>query len=440
MRGFSHSPVPTGSEKRQIVRMPTMKSVWIAIMAACLYLSSSGFSEAVTPERMYFPTEQPRLAKVADPGRAPASLLSKEQYAELVEERKGWAPFVPIRTLSSDPRPFVGFGWNLAPKDKNIGFAVRGSEQSGYLVRLDLDADGALDDEDPISLDHKDGYYAGLLKTNINFESDADSMEAPLLMRFVVVPDANGEAIGSRYAVHDRLVRRGTIKVHGKSIKFGLFARGRPIYHYPNSTLWIDLNGDGEMPSSATDWRRSDEVFHVRDEYVNLGGQSYRFEVDRYGRHLALMPQTAELPKRPTLAAGSPAPEFNATGIDGRPQNLKRYEGKVVLLDFWAVWCKPCIEEAPRLAKVHQQYATKGLTILGINPDGESHVRDFIEEHDHDWPQIEESVKGEIHKAYRVVAYPAKFLIDRDGAIICSAYGRGFWENCWPKAEALLNP
>lgn len=417
-----------------------MKNAWIPMTAACLYLSSSGFSEAVTPDRLFFPTEQPSLAKVADPGRAPAPLLTKEQYAELVEERKGWEPFVPIQTLSSDPRPFVGFGWNLAPKDKNIGFAVRGSEQSGYVVRLDLDADGALDDEDPIRFDHKNGYYAGLLKTTINFESDADSVEAPLLMRFVVVPDAHGETVGSRYAVHDRLVRRGTIEVDGKSIKFGLFARGRPIYDYPNSTLWIDLDGTGKMPSEPEQWRRSDEIFHVRDEYINIGGNSYRFEVDRFGRHLVLIPQEDKLPGRPSLEAGSAAPDFLAAGLEGNTQSLEHYKGNIVLLDFWAAWCTPCIEEAPRLSRIHDRYADDGLTILGISPDAESAIREFTEKFGHGWPQIPESVSGPIHKAYRVIAYPAKFLIGRDGTILCSSYGRGFWEECWPKAEERLSP
>ena len=122
-----------------------------------------------------------------------------------------------------------------------------------------------------------------------------------------------------------------------------------------------------------------------------------------------------------TAVPGQPLPDFSATDLDGNPISLQDYRGKVVLLDFWAVWCGPCIAEMPNLKRVYNQYKDKGFDIIGISLDtDEKRLRDYLKENDIAWRQVF-SGKGwqsPISQQYGIHGIPAPWLIDRDGALI----------------------
>ena len=69
---------------------------------------------------------------------------------------------------------------------------------------------------------------------------------------------------------------------------------------------------------------------------------------------------------RPT-AAGMPASEFSLTDLDGKSHKLEQYRGKIVLLNFWATWCKPCTTEMPAMQTVYDQLREKGFVVLAVN-------------------------------------------------------------------------
>ena len=71
----------------------------------------------------------------------------------------------------------------------------------------------------------------------------------------------------------------------------------------------------------------------------------------------------------PAIEAGKPAPPLVAKLSDGTQFSLEQHRGEVVILDFWACWCAPCVEELSALRKAHEKYASQGLTILAINTD-----------------------------------------------------------------------
>ena len=80
---------------------------------------------------------------------------------------------------------------------------------------------------------------------------------------------------------------------------------------------------------------------------------------------------------------GRPVTDFSATDLDGKPISLQDYRGKVVLLDFWGVWCGFCIDEMPNLKKVYATYKDQGFDIIGVSLDDEETVlRDFLKEND----------------------------------------------------------
>ena len=124
----------------------------------------------------------------------------------------------------------------------------------------------------------------------------------------------------------------------------------------------------------------------------------------------------------PALALiGKTVPDFSATDLDGNPISLEQYRGKVVLLDFWAVWCGPCIAEMPNVKKVYDTYKDEGFDVIGISLDtDEDRLRDYLKENEIPWRQVF-SGKGwhsPVARQYHISAIPAPWLIAKDGTLI----------------------
>ncbi|UYQ92375.1 AhpC/TSA family protein [Chitinophaga horti] len=128
-----------------------------------------------------------------------------------------------------------------------------------------------------------------------------------------------------------------------------------------------------------------------------------------------------ELAAMNAISVGKPAPLFSATAPDGTTVSLATFKGRYVLLDFWASWCGPCLQQAPGLKAAYEKYRSKGLAIVGISLDDN---RDkwiaAIQQHELNWPHLSElkGFKGTISAAYSVSAIPTTFLLDKNGIIL----------------------
>ena len=125
---------------------------------------------------------------------------------------------------------------------------------------------------------------------------------------------------------------------------------------------------------------------------------------------------------------GQVLPDFSAAvDLDGKPISLADYRGKVVLLDFWAVWCGPCLGEIPRIKAVYEKYHAEGFDVIGVSLDEDAAVlREFIKEQEIPWRQILDGngFGGAFANQYGIRSIPAPFLIDREGKVI-SVKARG---------------
>jgi cytochrome c biogenesis protein CcmG, thiol:disulfide interchange protein DsbE len=119
------------------------------------------------------------------------------------------------------------------------------------------------------------------------------------------------------------------------------------------------------------------------------------------------------------------APKLTATTIDGKEVSLDNYKGKVVLIDFWATWCKPCVDAMPHLIKLQKEYGDKGFTVLGVSIDEETKkVGPFVAKRKLTYPVVIDSKTTPTWQAFNVSGVPAVFLIDRDGQIIAQWRGK----------------
>ena len=109
--------------------------------------------------------------------------------------------------------------------------------------------------------------------------------------------------------------------------------------------------------------------------------------------------------------------DFQATRLDGTLFNGSDLEGHVVLLDFWAVWCRPCIEAFPKLNHLAQELADRDVEIIGIavHSGSPEEVADFLEGHDIQYPVV----VADEDLVYRldVIGYPTYLLVGPDGAV-----------------------
>ena len=114
--------------------------------------------------------------------------------------------------------------------------------------------------------------------------------------------------------------------------------------------------------------------------------------------------------------AAEPAISFSGTDLkNGKTIRLDDYRGKIVLLDFWASWCPPCLESLPAYERLRQELGPENFEVIAINVD--ENTQDglqFLEQRPVSYPVLADP-NGEIGKPYKVRSLPRSFLIDQEG-------------------------
>jgi thiol-disulfide isomerase/thioredoxin len=117
-------------------------------------------------------------------------------------------------------------------------------------------------------------------------------------------------------------------------------------------------------------------------------------------------------------AVGEPAPDFTAQTLDGQTIRLSDLRGKVVVLDFWATWCGPCVAMIPHERELVSKHAGKPFVFVGISADKDAQaLRAFVRDKSMDWPQVHDGPGGPLQRLYQIEYYPSIYVLDGQGVV-----------------------
>ncbi len=131
---------------------------------------------------------------------------------------------------------------------------------------------------------------------------------------------------------------------------------------------------------------------------------------------------------KPRTEKGMPAPDFTLPDLDGKMVSLADFKGQVVLLNIWATWCAPCVEEMPSMQTLYQELKDEKFIILAVSIDegGAKAVLPFMKKHKLTFPALLDSA-GSIKNLYQTTGVPESFIIDKKGRIVEKVIGKRDW-------------
>ncbi len=345
--------------------------------------------------------------------------MPEGQYGAMVKALEGKAKLVPMLKAPGNLTADARYGFGFAYSGTNRSFVLDGNDTLGYVFYLDRNADGDLGNDPPLRFEKQgggNGRDGAVFEETLTESRDGRVRSRTVRVRVSVTDFAmRGQEHAQKVLVEESGAdRAGTIDVDGRPVPFALSGHGG-IFDEDVYSIFFDTDGDGTLDRS----QHSTERYEVGEKYVNLAGRSFEFKVDRYGDQVTLLPLAGKRSDRAVLTPGHKAPEFSATGVSGAPESLAKYRGKVLLLEFWGIWCSPCVREAPTLVGIYDRYHARGFEILGVhNGKTADEVAAFSGKHKMTWSQVLETEKDPLHQVYRVRGWPTYFLIDKDGTIL----------------------
>lgn len=123
------------------------------------------------------------------------------------------------------------------------------------------------------------------------------------------------------------------------------------------------------------------------------------------------------------------APDVPLTDTEGNPRSLKEFRGKIVLVNFWATWCVPCLTEMPELSRLHAAYQDKGFVVVAISTDaqGPEYVRKYVAEKQFRFLAFSDPDGIRAGIPFRLVGIPTSYLIGPEGELLGSVAGPRNW-------------
>ncbi|MBI3667991.1 MAG: TlpA family protein disulfide reductase [Acidobacteria bacterium] len=129
------------------------------------------------------------------------------------------------------------------------------------------------------------------------------------------------------------------------------------------------------------------------------------------------------------VAVGEEAPEFQLMSDAGQTIQLKDFKGKFIVVNFWATWCPPCVEEMPSLNRFHQRFASRGVVVLGVSVDDNPNAyQQFLKRAGVQFLTVRDPER-KVSRQYGTFKYPETYFIDRQGKVIQKIIGMADWND-----------
>lgn len=185
------------------------------------------------------------------------------------------------------------------------------------------------------------------------------------------------------------------------------------LYKNPSIVLISDNLKEGDKISG--------DNLIAKNEYIEIKGNLYENMGVNQNRNTLVL-EKMDLSKNELYSTqiGYKPYLFEGKNFENESQiSLNEFKGKYVLLDFWAVWCVPCLKEIPNLKELYKKTDRRKFEIIGIVAESPSNIlKEIIEKDSISWPQILSTDSNKIKEAYRINGYPTTYLINPEGIII----------------------
>jgi peroxiredoxin len=131
----------------------------------------------------------------------------------------------------------------------------------------------------------------------------------------------------------------------------------------------------------------------------------------------------------PAVAVGDEAPDFRLASDNGRPVQLEDYRGKFLILNFWATWCPPCVDELPSLNRFSQRFSDKDVVVLGISVDEDAAAyQQFLKTAGVRFSTVRDPER-KVSRLYGTLKFPETYFIDRQGKVVQKIVGDADWDS-----------
>lgn len=158
-----------------------------------------------------------------------------------------------------------------------------------------------------------------------------------------------------------------------------------------------------------------------------------------FPRQASITDERTAPPAKPASVIGMQRPDFTLLDINDKSHSIGTYDGQVIVLNFWATWCPPCVREIPALIELQGKYREQGVTLLGVAIDSKQPVIDFVDPMGINYPVLIAEYEGiALTQAYgnHLGGLPYTVIIDRSGKI----HHALMKEITLEEAEALIQP
>jgi peroxiredoxin len=133
-------------------------------------------------------------------------------------------------------------------------------------------------------------------------------------------------------------------------------------------------------------------------------------------------------PSQP-VSIGETAPDFALPALGSGSISLRNYRGQIVLVNFWATWCAPCVEEAPGLEKFAEQMRNQGVTVLGVSVDTDAvALQRFVTQNHLSFPMARDPNQA-VTSRYGTFKFPETYILDREGRVAEKIIGPANWQD-----------